>query len=85
MALLVKEASARAKLKRSERAEIGIADLPTLEINDANLPRRFKRLITLVQVRRVHEAGGSIFKCSSTPVDMTEQMNSGLLLFDRIE
>jgi hypothetical protein len=85
LALLVKEASSRAKLKRSQRAEIGITGLRTLEINDANLPCRFKRLITLVQVRGVHEAGGSIFKCSSAPVDMAEQMNPGLLLFDRME
>ena len=54
-----------------------------LEINDTNLSRRLKRLITLVQVRGVHEAGGSIIKCTGAPVDMTEQMNSRLLLFDR--
>jgi hypothetical protein len=62
-----------------------IHDELRLEINDANLSRRFKRFISFVQVRGVHEADGSLFKCSSAPVDMTEQMNSGLLLFDRIE
>jgi hypothetical protein len=57
----------------------------TLKVNHADLPCRLQRLITLVQVSGVDEAGGSIFKCASAPVDMTEQMNSGLLLFDRVE
>ena len=56
-----------------------------LEIDYADFARWLERLITFVQVRSIHESSGSALKCSSTPVDMPEKMNLGLLLMDRPE
>jgi hypothetical protein len=56
-----------------------------LEIDYSNFPCRLERLISFIQVRGIHEASASVLKCSSTAVDMPEQMNLGLLLLDRRE
>ena len=56
-----------------------------LEIDDLHFPRRLERLVSFVQIRGVHEASGSVLRCSSTPVNMTEQMNLGFFLQNRQE
>ena len=56
-----------------------------LEINNTDFSCRFQRLVALIQIRSVHEASGSVFECSSSSVDMTEQMNPRPLLLNRIQ
>jgi hypothetical protein len=63
----------------------GFAGSVTLEIDYTDFPCGFERLVALIQIRSVHKAGGSVLECSSTPMDMAEQVNPRLLLFNRIK
>jgi hypothetical protein len=56
-----------------------------LEIDYTDFPCGFERLVALIQIRSVHKAGGSVLECSSAAVDMAEEMNPRLLLFNRIK
>lgn len=56
-----------------------------LDVNDVDLPSRRERLVALVQICGIDEARGFALKPPGPAVDMTEDVNARLLLFDRIE
>lgn len=72
-------------VSKSDEGCVLFSGRETLEIYNPDFPRRFERLIALVQVRSVYETSGPVLKGSSASVDMAEEMDPRLLPLDRIE